>query len=189
MKITDKNNTSPVTTIVRHAILPGKMAAFEAWSKRIRTVCRTYKGYLGSEVIKPVDGEGTTVTSIFRFNCYANLETWMQSDERHALLGETDEFSAGPLEVIQYESLEYMFPLSETTGKPPSREKMALVTFAGLVAPVYFVPPLVIDYITQEPILITVTSLAIITPMMVYAIMPVLTRIARPWLNRQDTSV
>ncbi len=183
MKITDKNNTSPVTTIVRHAILPGKMVAFEAWSKRIRTACRTYTGYLGSEVIKPVDGEGTTVTSIFRFNCYANLETWMQSGERLALLEETDDFSAGPLEVIQYESLEYMF-LSSADGKPPSREKMALVTFAGLVAPVYFVPPLVVDYITKEPFLITVTSLAIITPLMVYAIMPLLTRIARPWLSR-----
>ena len=183
MKITDENNTSPVTTIVRHAILPNKMADFEAWSKRIRTACRTYTGYLGSEVIKPVDGEGTTVTSIFRFNCYATLETWMLSDERLSLLGETDEFSAGPIEVSQYESLEYMFPLNAATGKPPSREKMAVVTFAGLVAPVYFVPPLVIKYITQEPILITITSLAIITPLMVYAIMPVLTRIARPWLN------
>ncbi len=184
MKITDENHTSPVTTIVRHTILPGKMTAFEAWSKRIRTACRTYTGYLGSEIIKPVDGESATVTSIFRFNCYANLNTWMQSDERQTLLGETDDFSAGPAEVSQYESLEYMFPLNETTGKPPSREKMAVVTFAGLIAPVYFVPPLVVDYITPEPILVTVTSLAIVTPLMVYAIMPLLTRIARPWLNR-----
>jgi len=183
MKITDKNNTSPVTTIVRHAILPGKMAAFEVWSKRIRTACRTYTGYLGSEVIKPVDSGGTTVTSIFRFNCYANLETWMQSAERLALLEEASDFSAGPLEVIQYESLEYMFP-SSADGKPPSREKMAVVTFAGLVAPVYFVPPLVVDYITKEPILITITSLAIITPLMVYAIMPILTKISASWLSR-----
>lgn len=183
MKITDKKGTSPVTTIVRHAILPGKMDVFEAWSTRIRTACRTYTGYLGAEIIKPVDGEGTTVTSIFRFNCYANLETWMQSEERLALLEETSDFCAGPMEISQYESLEYMFPLG-TSGKPPSREKMAVVTFIGLIAPVFYIPKLVIAYIIQEPILVTVTSLTIITPLMVYAIMPILTRIARPWLNR-----
>jgi len=183
MKITDKKGTSPVTTIVRHAILPDRMEAFEAWSTRIRTACRTYKGYLGAEIIKPVDSEGGTVTSIFRFDCYANLETWMQSEERLTLLEETDDFCAGPMEVIQYESLEYMFPL-DTAGNPPSREKMAAVTFLGLIAPVYFIPKLVIVYITQIPILVTVTSLAIITPLMVYAIMPILTRIARPWLKQ-----
>jgi antibiotic biosynthesis monooxygenase (ABM) superfamily enzyme len=183
MKITDKKGTSPVTTIVRHAILPDRMEAFEAWSTRIRTACRTYKGYLGAEIIKPVDSEGGTVTSIFRFDCYANLETWMQSEERLALLEETSDFCADPMEISQYESLEYMFPL-DTAGKPPSREKMAAVTFLGLIAPVYFIPKLVIAYITQVPVLVTVTSLAIITPLMVYAIMPILTRIARPWLNR-----
>lgn len=183
MKLTDKKSTSPVTTIVRHSILPGKLDVFEAWSARIRAACRTYKGYLGAEIIKPVDGEGTTVTSIFRFDCYANLEVWMQSDERLKLLDETEGFCAGAPEISQYESLEYLFPIG-ASGKPPSREKMALVTFLGLVAPVFFIPKLVIAYITQVPILVTITSLAIITPLMVYAIMPLLTRIARPWLNR-----
>lgn len=187
MKITDEKNTSPVTTIVHHPIRSGKMDAFEKWSLRIRTACRTYQGYLGSEIIKPVDppapGEDCTVISIFRFDCYAHLDIWMQSDERQQLLEETDSFCAGPPKISQYESLEYMFPLSAATGKPPSREKMAFVTFLGLIAPVYFIPKLVIAYITQVPILITVASLSIITPMMVYAIMPILTRLFRPWLR------
>lgn len=187
MRLTDKKGTSPVTTIVQHSILPGKMAAFEEWSLRIRTACRTYEGYLGSEIIKPVeppqDSEHCTVISIFRFDNYAHLDAWMQSDTRQSLLEETGSFCAGAPVVNQYESLEYLFPL-DAAGKPPSREKMAFVTFLGLIAPVYFIPKLVIAHVTQAPLLITVTSLAIITPLMVYAIMPVLTRLFRPWLNR-----
>ncbi len=187
MKITDEKSTSPVTTIVHHTIQAGKMSVFEDWSLRIRTACRTYEGYLGSEIIKPVEPpaptESCTVISIFRFNCYANLETWMQSEEREALLEETDAFCAGAPVINQYESLEYMFPPDTTTGKPPSREKMALATFLGLIAPVYFIPKLVLAHITQVPLLVTITSLSIITPLMVYMIMPLLTRIFRPWLH------
>lgn len=187
MKLTDKTGTSPVTTIVHHYILPGKMATFEEWSLRIRTACRTYDGYLGSEIIKPVDlpkeDEQCTIISIFRFDTYAHLDSWMQSDERHRLLEEADSFCAGAPEVNQYESLEYMFPLV-AGGKPPSREKMAFVTFLGLIAPVFFIPKLVLAHITPVPILVTVTSLLIITPLMVYGIMPILTRLFRPWLHR-----
>lgn len=190
MRLTDRQGTSPVTTIVHHYILPGKMVAFEDWSLRIRTACRAYEGYLGSEIIKPVDppadNEQCTVISIFRFDTYAHLDAWMQSGERQVLLKETGSFCAGAPVVSQYESLEYMFPPG-AGGKPPSREKMAFVTFLGLIAPVYFIPKLVLAHITQVPILITVASLSIITPLMVYAIMPVLTRIFRPWLQEPNT--
>lgn len=183
----DKTDAAAVTTMVQHSILPAKMAVFEEWSQRIRAACATYDGYLGAEVVRPVAAPGPddaqTVVNIFRFDSYAHLDQWMQSQERQDLLKETRNFCAAPAQTQQYESLEFMFP-QDGAGKPPPRGKMAIVTFAGLVAPVYFVPPLVAEYLTKTPILITLASLVIIVPLMVYAIMPILTRLARPWLNR-----
>ena len=183
MKLTKSEQTDPVTTIVRQTVLPGMEDMFEAWSHRIRTACRTYTGYQGTEMVRPVSGERCYV-SIFRFDTYTHLEAWMNSDQRQALLEEASAFCEAPPHVSQYHSLEFMFPESAVTGKPPSRQKMALVTFTGLVAPVYFIPPLIKAYVTDTPILVTICSLAVIVPLMVYAIMPVLTRLFRPWLNR-----
>lgn len=181
------NQDKAVTTVVRHHIRPGKMATFEAWSKRIREASKNFDGFVGSELIRPVDppapDEHCTATHIFRFANVDHLEAWMTSDVRKTLLSETGTFCAAAPEYSRFESLEYMFPVSDA-GKPPSRPKMALVTFTGLIVPVYFVPPLVAQHVTSQPLLVTLTSLAIIVPTMVYAIMPLLTKLLKPWLHR-----
>ena len=176
-----------VTTVVRHHIKPGKMETFEAWSKRIREASKSFDGFVGSELIRPVDppkaGEHCSATHIFRFASVDQLEVWMTSSERRQLLTETSSFCAAAPEYSRFESLEFMFPMSDT-GKPPSREKMALVTFTGLIAPVYFIPPLIAEHVTSEPLFVTLASLAVIVPTMVYAIMPLLTKLVKPWLHR-----
>ncbi|WP_286829728.1 MULTISPECIES: antibiotic biosynthesis monooxygenase [Kordiimonas] len=175
-------DTGTVTTIVQHHVKLGSEKLFEAWSADIRAACRTFPGYLGTEVIRPEDEEGIFI-SIFRFDSYGNLEAWMKSDLRQALLKDAEAFCAAPPRISRYRSLEFMFPPGDG-GKPPSREKMAVVTFLGLIAPVYLVPGFVEAYITTQPLLATLASLAIITPSMVYIIMPILIRLFRPWLRK-----
>jgi len=179
----ERQKTEPVTTMVQHEIIEGQEAKFENWSERIQAACTEFKGYLGTEVIKPVSSTTNQYISIFRFDSFDNLEIWMASDTRDKLIKEIKAFSKRSPEYGQYHSLEFMFP-SETQGqKPPSREKMAVVTYLGLVPPVFFIPPLISRYITEDPFVGTLASLGIITPMMVYLIMPLLTKIAAPWLR------
>lgn len=182
MKITDEQKTDPVTTIVQHEILKGSEAAFESWSERIRAACRKFPGYMGTEVIKPVADSNNTYVCIFRFDHFTNLEGWMASADRLALIEESAAFNASKPEYGQYQSLEYLFDTPSTNTKPPSREKMAFVTYLGLVPPVYFVPPLITEYVSADPLIGTLASLGVITPMMVYAIMPILTKVAARWL-------
>ena len=64
----------------------------------------------------------------------------------------------------------------------PRRYKLALLTFAGLLAPVYFVPP-AMSTVFSGPRLLTVSAaVAGIVALMTYVIMPVLTHIAASWL-------
>lgn len=182
MQITDRATTEPVTTIVEQAVISGKETLFEDWSRQIRESCRNFPGYLGTEIVCPEDDKGIFI-SIFRFDSYDHLEAWMLSEERSKHLKNAQSFCAAPPKISRYRSLEFMFP-TEDTGKPPSREKMALITYLGLVPPVYYVPPLVTEHLTNAPMFATLISLGIITPMMVYIIMPVLTQLFKPWLKR-----
>ncbi|MFK7856741.1 MAG: hypothetical protein AB8B79_21670 [Granulosicoccus sp.] len=70
-------------------------------------------------------------------------------------------------------------------SRQPRRYKMALLTFAGLFAPVYFVPP-ALSAVWSGPRLLTVgLELAGIVALMTYVIMPLLTHLAADWLLEQ----
>lgn len=69
--------------------------------------------------------------------------------------------------------------------RQPRRYKLALLTFVGLIAPVYFVPP-ALSAMMKGPRLLTVTvAVAGIVVLMTYVVMPVLTHLAASWLFEQ----
>lgn len=69
--------------------------------------------------------------------------------------------------------------------RQPRRYKLALLTFAGLLVPVYFVPP-ALSAVLNGPRLLTVSvAVAAIVVLMTYIVMPVLTRLAARWLCEQ----
>lgn len=62
--------------------------------------------------------------------------------------------------------------LSESRCPPAPRHKLALLTFVGLVAPVYFIPPMLADVLPWGRLPVVLGSLALIVPLMTYAILP-----------------
>ena len=75
-----------------------------------------------------------------------------------------------------------------SNGKPtqrclqPKKHKLALLTFAGLLAPVYFLPP-ALSELLNGPRLVTVSAaVAGIVVFMTWVIMPILTHLAAGWL-------
>ena len=65
-------------------------------------------------------------------------------------------------------------PPSKGHCQPPPRHKLALLTFVGLIAPVYFLPPLLATVLPWGRVTVVVSSLALIVPLMTYAILPTL---------------
>ncbi len=73
----------------------------------------------------------------------------------------------------------------EETAHPcrqPRRHKLALLTFAGLIAPVYFVPSALAAVLNGPRLLTISAAVAGIVVLMTYVIMPVLTHLAADWL-------
>ena len=70
-------------------------------------------------------------------------------------------------------------------GRPchqPRRYKLALLTFFGLLAPVYFVPPALTASFNGPRLLTVSAAVAVIVVLMTYVIMPLLKFFAADWL-------
>jgi len=65
----------------------------------------------------------------------------------------------------------------------PSKHKLAILTFIGLLAPVYFIPQVLSQLFANQALIVTVMAVGIIVALMNYAIMPVLKRVFRSWIN------
>ncbi|MAK62502.1 MAG: hypothetical protein CMK09_16150 [Ponticaulis sp.] len=62
---------------------------------------------------------------------------------------------------------------------------MAVLTFLGLLAPVYFIPDFLVRMFPEQIFLVTILSVATIVTLMTYLIMPVLIWLFRGWITAE----
>ncbi len=67
--------------------------------------------------------------------------------------------------------------------KPPPKNKMAVLTFVGLLAPVYLIPSLLSRMLPHQDFLVTVIAVGAIVVLMTYIVMPALIWLFRGWLS------
>lgn len=65
----------------------------------------------------------------------------------------------------------------------PTRHKLAVLTFFGLLAPVYFIPSAVEALLGGPRFLVVSIAVAMMVTLMTYVIMPVMTHLASGWLT------
>ena len=106
------DQSSPVTVVIRHRVRPGKEAAFEDWLRGITQAASHFDGYLGFNVVRPASPGQPEYVIFFRFDTFANLEKWEESETRR----------------------EWLRRLGPLTVRPPTRER-----HTGLE--VWFTPP------------------------------------------------
>lgn len=67
--------------------------------------------------------------------------------------------------------------------RPLPRHKMAVLTFIGLLPPVYVIPQLLSSLFPDQLLVVTIIAVGVIVILMNYAIMPVLKRLFGRWLD------
>lgn len=92
--VSDTSSAAP-TVIVSRRARPGHESAFERWLEEIRTVAGTFPGHVGSELQPPSDAHPDEWVTVYRFQSQDDLERWLSSDERAALMREGAEFTEG----------------------------------------------------------------------------------------------
>jgi len=89
---------APVSAVISTRIKPGQEPAYRAWEQRIASAQTRAPGFQGYRFEPPIPGVQDDWLSILRFDSEANLQAWLESPERKALLDEaapfTEEFHA-----------------------------------------------------------------------------------------------
>jgi antibiotic biosynthesis monooxygenase (ABM) superfamily enzyme len=187
------NHSKPVTVIVKRIAKKDKIKEFEGWLSGISKEVSRQEGSMGIDIIRPTDNESKPeYVIIFRFNNYDNLTKWEKSSIRNEWLQKGRELVEADPDVQKLTGLEFWFtpyfkqksspliPLS-----PPPRYKMAIVTIPVISILLLTLVPQI--HVLTEMLLIPypirlVIALTITVLLMTYLIMPLLTKLLRPWL-------
>ena len=79
-----------VTEVITTVVEPGREPEFLLWTEAIQAAQSRFPGYMGSFVQAPVVGEPPHWAALVRFSTPAQLDAWLGSSERRALLDKAD---------------------------------------------------------------------------------------------------
>lgn len=182
----------PVTVIVKRIVKKNKIKEFEEWLSGITREVSRQNGSMGIDIIRPTDKESKPeYVIIFRFDNYGNLTKWENSSIRNEWLKKGRELVQTDPDVQKLTGLEFWFtPYPKRNSHSmlldsPRRYKMVIVTIPviallllTLVPQIHFIgESLLIPYSIRF-----VIAIAIMVLLMTYFIMPLLTKVLRPWL-------
>ena len=170
----------------------GREEEFETWAAGILAAANGFRGYLGSEVLRPGDAPGDDEYRIvFRFDQASNMREWEGSEERHRWLRRAE-----PLiheeKVSVLTGLETWFTRPSRPGEPtPPRYKMVAVTWLAVYPLITLILVLfgpLLGLLPMLPRMLVLT--AVMVTLMTYMIMPRMTRLFSFWLypDRQSRS-
>ena len=189
-------HSKPVTVIVKRIAKKDKIKEFEEWLSGISKEVSRQEGSMGIDIIKPTPNISNKskpeYVIIFRFNTYENLDKWEKSPIRHEWLQKGRKLAESDYDVQKITGLEFWFtPYFKDESspmiplKPPPRYKMVIVTIPvisillmTLVPQIHFLTEMLsIPFPIRLVIALTITVL-----LMTYVIMPLLTKLLKPWL-------
>lgn len=195
--------TDPITVSIRREVDPARISEATAWVQTGVNLANKYPGFLGSGWVRA--GEQSQVWHmLYRFANEQTLEAWEQSPERSWWLsmgegfvrsersrrrtgieGWFDEPATGSVPVTDAAASGSQDATAATSAPP--RWKQAVTIWLGFF-PVnllfaYAVSPL--PGWDQSPIwLRALATTLVLTPVMTYWVLPLVTRTLRPWLAR-----
>lgn len=193
MEIADDHENAiesrPVITSIKRRVKPECEAEYEQFLRDARERVKNFSGYLGADVLRPAsgaatDGDGKEWEIILRFDGRHNLQKWLDSSELRRLLARADELTVGASKVERVNGLEAWFTLPARDGAPvPAKWKTAILSGAVIYILLQIVPPLLAPLAQQlPPSLETLVGVSIITPLMTWVLMPLVTRLFKSWL-------
>jgi antibiotic biosynthesis monooxygenase (ABM) superfamily enzyme len=173
-----------VTLVLTRHARPGAEAAFDDLLHRLAAAATRFPGHLGVQVMRPDPGSGGQYTIIVRFASQAELDAWTSSEVRRDLLAEADRLTVDGLVVKQLSGLEGWLRLPGTAVVlPPPRWKVAVVTWLAILPVIELLSVVLIPRLSGWPWYTRPVALTLVMiPVMTWVVMPVATKLARPFL-------
>ena len=182
--------SAPVTVAVTRHVDPERAVEVAAWARAGQDLLSARPGYLGSGWIRP-DPASPEWHMLFRFADEQSLAAWEASPERAWWVGSAQ----GIVEDARFErrtGIEGWFdePASvEVLTAPPAappRWKQMVAIFVAFYPLSLAANALLAWLIPEWPLWLRVlVGVLLVTPVMTYLALPLVTRALRPWLNRR----
>jgi uncharacterized protein len=171
-----------VTMVMVTEIRPGKEAAYRAWADRIQKLQATFPGYIGSFVQPPQYNERGW-TTVLRFDSAANLDRWIKSKERGAMVKESEDLVQGFHAQQVDTSFPGWIPNNPVTGQQPNKWKAAglilLTLFPVIMLELKFLNP---QLATLNPAVRTFIGNSISVAVTTWPLMPLAIWMFSAWL-------
>ncbi|MFF2042081.1 antibiotic biosynthesis monooxygenase [Kitasatospora sp. NPDC058170] len=172
-----------VTLFVARRVEPGHEEAFEHWAKGILGAASAHEGNLGTGLLRPA-GPDDPWHLLLHFRDGAAFRSWQDSPARAACFAKAD---GHHVEVHRHEILGMEGWFATTPGadrrRPPVRWRMAVASTIA-IAPLTITAGLFLNpHLAGLPVAVrSLVTAPLISALMTYAALPVVTRLLRGWL-------
>ena len=123
----DFHSLSCVTEVITTVVEPGRETAFQAWAQGIQASQASFPGYMGTLVQAPLSAELPYWTTLVRFSLPDQLEAWLGSEERKALLQRADPLTSTWRSHRMASSFDGWFASAPGRASTPAWKQTALV--------------------------------------------------------------
>lgn len=184
MSFSVNNENLPVTAVISHLVKPGCEREYEKWLQGISVAAEQFEGHCGVSIIRPQDHNYPEYVIILKFNRYANLKNWLESDVRQDWIERSERLVQKPQNLQTLTGLEAWFTLpGKPMPKPPRRYKMATLTWVAV-----FMLLTILNYVlapvvgSLPPLLRTAVTSGLVVMLLTYVVMPRVTKLFHKWL-------
>jgi uncharacterized protein len=122
-------DTTPVTVCVSVKVKPEHEKDLQTWLEGVGQAASQFDGHQGLTILRPTSPTSLDYVYIFRFDTYAHLKQWEDSQIRRVWVEQLGDLTSGEARKQIVTGLEYWFTLPGTAATiPPPRYKMVIVT-------------------------------------------------------------
>ncbi|GLK58955.1 MULTISPECIES: antibiotic biosynthesis monooxygenase [Azotobacter] len=173
-------SNAPVTLMVARRVARGRYRAFSVWLEDGRRLAAGFDGFLGSGVLAPPPGDDE-YQIVFRFRDQSTLSAWEHSASRHAWLARGRGLFEAPHE---HRAIGLGSWFQDAVGNGPPRWKQAMAIWLAFFPVSLVFQWLFGDTLGTLPLFPRILlSTLMMTPLMVFLFIPLVTRLLAPWLN------
>ena len=189
----DGANDDPVTIVATRKAKMDRIGEFEEWMDGIVHEAMKSEGHLGVNIIRPSDPSDQEYVIIFGFSTSENLTKWEMSEAWQAWTKKSLNVAEDEAIVEKKAGLEFWFTprtVTRSANAPdaasPPRYKMAIIITDVIFVLSSTLLPQIREVTVGLPFLLsTLVGTATMVLLMTYFIMPLMTKLLRPWLLKK----
>lgn len=175
----------PVTLVLTQRVAPRDRDEFIILHRDAVNRLQQFQGFLGSELLPPVEGVQDDLVVVASFASRADLDRWLESDSRREWLAMIDGLIEGRRTLNVVGGFGGWFPAQSSQPEGPKRWKQAIAVFIALF-PTVLIITLVRGAIAPNMNVVLAVFVGNVLGILIltYLLMPPLTRLLGSWLSR-----